>query len=122
MKRLLIVLAAIVVVASCSKPVADDEAAKRQQLKEYKQQMHELEGQIKTLEEELAATEEVEVVKVKVNELESRPFEHFIEVTGEVEADLNINVSPESAGVIESILVSEGQWVSKDDVLAELTE
>lgn len=120
MKRLLIVLAAIVVVASCSKPVADDEAAKRQQLKEYKQQMHELEGQIKTLEEELAATEEVEVVKVKVNELESRPFEHFIEVTGEVEADLNINVSPESAGVIESILVSEGQWVSKDDVLAEL--
>ena len=120
MKKILIALAAAVMVVSCSKPAADDEAAKRQQLKEYKQQLHDLEQQIESLEQELEATEETEVVNVKVNELESRLFEHFIEVTGEVEADLNINVSPESAGVIQSILVSEGEWVSKGDVLAQL--
>lgn len=120
MKKILIVLSATIIAVSCSQPPADDLASKRQQLQQYKQQLHDLEQQIETLEEELAGTEEDEVVAVKVNELETRTFEHYIEVTGEVEADLNINVSPESAGIIESILVSEGEQVSKGQVLAKL--
>lgn len=120
MKNISILIIAAVLAVSCNQQPAGDEASKRQQLKEYKQQLHELEQQIETLENELAATEEVEVVNVKVKELKTQPFEHFIEVTGDVEADLNIDVSPESAGIIQSIQVAEGEWVSKGDVLAEL--
>ncbi|HKJ79747.1 MAG TPA: biotin/lipoyl-binding protein, partial [Prolixibacteraceae bacterium] len=120
MKKILFIIAAFAIFASCNKPVADDETAKRQQLKEYKQQLHGLEQQIETLEAELSATEEDEVVNVKVKQLETQPFEHFIEVTGEVEADLNINVSPETIGTIEAIYVTEGEQVSKDQALAKL--
>lgn len=120
MKKFLILVTTVIVAAACSKPVADTQEAKRQQLNEYKQQLHDLEQQIEVLEKELAATEEEEVVNVKVAELSIQQFEHFIEVTGEVEADLNVNVSPETAGVIEEIKVKEGDRVSKGDVLAEL--
>ncbi|MBT6005670.1 MAG: efflux RND transporter periplasmic adaptor subunit, partial [Prolixibacteraceae bacterium] len=75
---------------------------------------------IEALENELAKTVEDEVVKVKVAELNNQLFEHFIEVTGKVEADLDVDISPESSGIIESILVKEGERVSKGQVLAKL--
>lgn len=122
MKKILVLLSVVatIILAACNKPATDDVASKRQQLKEYKQQMHILEQQIDSLEEDLALVEDVEVVNVEVKELNSRPFEHFVEVTGGVEADLNVNVSPESVGVIDSILVSEGEWVSKGKILGKL--
>jgi len=120
MKKILILVTAVVLAASCSKPVDDSVEGKRQQLNEYKQQLHDLEQQIETLENELANTAEEEVVNVRVKQLENQSFEHFIEITGEVEADLNVNVSPETAGVIKSIEATEGEWVSKGDILATL--
>ncbi len=120
MKRILIGITAAVIVASCSKPAENDEAAMRQQLQEYKQQQYELDQKIEALEKQLSDSTEEETVQVEVKQLEARPFEHFIEVTGEVEADQNVNVSPESVGVIESILVKEGQRVSKGQLLAKL--
>lgn len=89
-------------------------------LQDYKQQMHELKQKIDVLEKELALEDPGEVVNVEVRELQPQLFEHFIEVPGNVEADLDINVSPESIGVIERILVTEGQNVSKGQVLAVL--
>jgi membrane fusion protein, multidrug efflux system len=59
-------------------------------------------------------------VKVSVTELNSQRFEHFIEVTGQVEADLDVNVSPESAGIIEEIMITEGQQVSAGQVWENL--
>ena len=122
MKKILIVLSAALVLYSCgSKPIADDETTKRQQLQELKQQVHDIEQQIQTLEAELALTEKEEIIPVKVAELESQVFEHFIEVTGKVEAELDVDVHPETAGVITQVFVSEGEWVKKGDVLARLS-
>ena len=120
MKKVLILLSAVILAMSCNKPATNDETSKRQQLKDYKQQMYELKQKIDVLEEELAKTEKEEVVKVKVKELEAKLFEHYFEVVGDAEADLDINVSPESIGIIDSILVSEGQRVSKEQILAKL--
>jgi RND family efflux transporter MFP subunit len=119
MKKIVISLFAIALLASCSSKT-DDIESKRQELQQYKQQHHELAQKIEALEKELSSAEEEEVIKVKVVELEENDFEHFIEVNGNVEAEYNVNVSPESVGVIEAVFAKEGQHVSKGEVLAKL--
>lgn len=120
MKKILMVLTAAIIVAGCSSQSANDEQAKRKQLEQYKQQMQELKTQIDLLEAELESTEKEKVVNVSVMEIEQKPFEHFIEVTGNVEAEYNLDVSPESAGVISEVFVTEGQTVQKGFVMARL--
>lgn len=120
MKKILIIVTAAFAIASCSAPQPETEATKRQELQLYKQEMHDLKLKIDALEKELALTEKEEVVKVQVSELKNVVFEHFIEVTGQVEAEQDVDVSPETAGVIDEVLVTEGQNVRKGQVLAKL--
>tara|TARA_R110002050_G_scaffold100230_4_gene207499 strand:+ start:610 stop:1713 length:1104 start_codon:yes stop_codon:yes gene_type:complete len=111
----------VVLLASCSSGNAGNESQEKQaQLVEYKQQLHELELKIAELEKELKATTEEEKVEVVLSEIQPQKFEHFIEVTGSVEADQEVNVSPEGSGQILDIKVREGQRVSKGTVLATL--
>jgi membrane fusion protein, multidrug efflux system len=120
MKKLIISLITVAVLASCSSTSVNDVDAKRSQLQKYKQQQHELSQKIAQLEEELAGSEEIEIINVRISDINTQKFEHFIEVTGKVEAENDVDVSPESAGIIEEIYVREGQKVSKGDVLATL--
>lgn len=121
MKKILMILTVAVIVVSCSAPAAtDNQATKRTQLQQYKQELLELEQKIDKLEKELALTEKDEVVRVKVVELQNEIFEHFIEVTGKVEAEQDVDVSPETAGIITEVLVTEGQNVTKGQILAKL--
>ncbi len=113
----------VVLLASCSAGNAGNEnesQEKQTQLVEYKQQLHELELKIAELEEELKATTEEERVEVVLTEVQPQKFEHFIEVSGSVEADKEVNVSPEGSGHILEIKVREGQRVSKGTILATL--
>lgn len=59
-------------------------------------------------------------IPVKVKELEYEHFKHFIIVTGNVEAEKHVFVSPEINGQIEKIYVSEGDKVKKGDLLVSL--
>jgi RND family efflux transporter MFP subunit len=106
--------------AACSSSNVSDEASKRKELQQYKKELSQLEEKIKALENELEDNKTEEVVRISVAELDTQLFEHYIEVTGEVEADLNVNVSPESAGVIETVYAKEGQRVSSGQVLGKL--
>jgi membrane fusion protein (multidrug efflux system) len=112
----------VVVLASCSSGNAgnDDDKSKQEQLADYKQQVHDLELKIAELEKELDANSNVEYKQVILANIEPKKFEHFIEVTGRVEADQELNVSPEGAGQIIEIKVKEGQYVSKGTVLGLL--
>lgn len=120
MKNILAGITIALVLAACGATNVEDEASKRQQLQQYKQEMHELKQKIDALESELSALETQEVVKVKVTELKRQPFEHFIEVTGKVEAEEDVDVSPETAGVIQEVFVKEGQSVRKGQLMARL--
>uniref|UniRef100_UPI0032164303 efflux RND transporter periplasmic adaptor subunit n=1 Tax=uncultured Draconibacterium sp. TaxID=1573823 RepID=UPI0032164303 len=120
MKKILILLTGAVLLASCGNTNINDEAAKLKQLQELKQQAHSLEQQINTLEKELSNGKKEEVVKIKVTDLAEQKFEHFIEVTGNVEAEQDVDVSPELSGVIKEVLVKEGQSVKKGQVIARL--
>ena len=121
MKQILILLAAAVIIASCSATkTTDDDNTKRAELQQYKQELHDLKLKIGVLEKELGTNKKDEVVKVKVTELQTEIFEHFIEVTGNVEALDDVEVSPETIGIIDAVFVKEGQSVRKGEVLAKL--
>ena len=111
----------VVILASCSAGnVGNEEQSKQEQLKEYKQQVTDLEKKIAKIEAEVKSTAEVEKVEVVVSKLKPQKFEHFIAVTGSVEADQELDVSPEGSGQILDINVKEGQRVAKGTVLAVL--
>jgi RND family efflux transporter MFP subunit len=122
MKKILIIAGVAIFLAACSsKAPVNEQDAKIEQLQQYKNEMHELKVKIENLEKELAKTTKNEEVNVKVKELEKQYFEHFIEVTGTVEAEYDLNVSPETSGIIEQVLVKEGDFVSKGQVIAVLS-
>ena len=120
MKKILSILTTAVILAACSSSTVEDEAAKRERLQELKTQVHDLEQQIQVLEKELDGTQRKEVVKIKTRKLDTQKFEHFVEVTATVEAAEDVDVSPESSGIIKEVLIYEGQRVSKGQILARL--
>jgi len=118
-----IVLVALIAatLAGCSAKPADTDSLKVQQLQQYKKEFAELRVKIEALEKELASNDNLNgAVRVQVTELVPQKFERFIEITGRVEAEEDVQVSPESIGVIEELLVREGQRVTKGQTLAVL--
>ena len=115
----LFALVLCVALVSCSGS-DDSPEARRKQLNTYKEQLHDLEAKISKLQDEVDASRAIEYVNVKTVEVKPRLFEHFFEITGNVEADEEVNVSPEGAGKIIRILVHEGQRVKKGAVLASV--
>lgn len=120
MKQFFILAVITALLAGCSAKPADEQALKTEQLQQYRKEFSELKHKIEALEKELAVTEKNDAVRVQVAELIPENFERFIEVTGRVEAEEDVQVSPESIGVIEEVLVKEGQRVSKGQTMAVL--
>ncbi len=118
--NLLFIAGISLLMASCSGTVDNSPEAKRKQLSELKQQKQQLEIEITQLEDELDADRDIEYINIKTTTAQQQLFEHFIEVTGKVEADQEVNVSPEGSGIITEILVKEGQFVTKGTKLASL--
>ncbi|MCK3683714.1 efflux RND transporter periplasmic adaptor subunit [Maribellus sp. YY47] len=120
MKKILIILTTALFVYACASTSVEDDNTKREKLQELKQQVHTLEQQITQLEKELSANQEEETIKIKAETLTQKRFEHFFEVTGQVEAEHDVDVSPETSGVIKEVLVKEGQQVTKGQIMARL--
>jgi RND family efflux transporter MFP subunit len=110
----------LLTLASCGATSTDTKEAKEKQLTEYRKQISEIKEKISVLEEELNIEKEIEITNVSVEEVSVREFSHMVEVTGNVEAEEDVNVSPETQGNIISIDVTEGQWVKKGTVLGRL--
>lgn len=99
---------------------ADQQKIKKEQLENYRKELNELKEKIADLEAELNTGTPVNAVNVKTSTLKPRNFEQFIEASGIVSTDRNIVVSPETPGIIQSILISEGDEVKKGQTLAKL--
>ena len=119
MKKLLILPLAALMLA-CSATTEDARKEKEEALKQYKSELSELRKKITELEAELKDSTNQGTIPVVATTIQKQLFEHFVDVTGQVEADQNIVVSPESMGKIVSILVKEGDQVKKGAVLARL--
>lgn len=98
---------------------------KKEKLEKLKQQSTELLAEINQLEKEIALsggsiTSNIKVKDVAVIKIAYEPFKHFIDVQGRVEGDENVTVSAKMAGVVNRILVNEGDEVREGQTLAEL--
>ena len=111
MKKLIYYAAAIAFMVSCSQ--ATDKSAELEKLKSQRDQ---LETQIAKLESEInpnGTASNVKAISVKVTPATPCVFNHFIEVQGNVDGDQNIAVSPQMAGVVTAVYVTEGSRVKR---------
>ncbi len=124
MKKIFILLIATGFLFSCSTEKTDKETI-RKKIVEYKKEVAELNDKISELEKQLPDgvennTSRVSKVAVKTLRLETQPFAHYFEATGELESVHSAFISPEVSGQIVSIDVVEGQKVKKGQRLAKL--
>jgi RND family efflux transporter MFP subunit len=120
MKKLIYVAAMIALLISCSQGTD-----KNAQLEKLKTQREELNQQIAQLEAEInptGQTPENKAVAVKIIDAAECVFNHYIQVQGTVDGDQNIAVSPQMAGIVTAVHVTEGSVVKKGQVLAELDD
>ena len=116
MKRLIFLLVPAIIFVSCgsSKP---DKAA---ELANLKKERAEVDAKIKALEPAKTDTASVKVTPVSVSIMQPVEFNAYIEVQSQIVGDENILATPQSPGVVKSIMVSTGQRVTKGQVLAVL--
>ncbi|WP_460542343.1 efflux RND transporter periplasmic adaptor subunit [Echinicola sediminis] len=101
-------------------------AEKKAQLKEFKDEYHELGNKIEVLEQEISeldssfAMSNRKSVLVTTVKAKNEPFEHYVEVTGSVLSKKNVNISAEVSGRIQEIEALEGMRVTKGQVLARI--
>ena len=115
MKKMILFSVLIIFLGACSHNVD-----KKAQLDQLKKQHDEITAQILQLEKELNPQGTATATPVSIILVKKAPFEHYIEVQGRVDGNENIGVSPRSPGVVNKILVREGDFVKKGQLLAEL--
>ena len=103
---------------SCSKPVD-----KKAELAALKAEQKELDVKIKALEKEVGLSSEkteAKIVTVAVTPIQAESFKHFVEVQGVVTSKNILQVTPQMAGTITSLLIAEGQSVKKGQLVATI--
>lgn len=94
--------------------------AKKDQLLALNQEISQLQAEIEAMDPD--AKLKVRQTPVSISAVEQSTFKHFVEVQGKVEANRNVQVSPQMAGRITQIQVREGQGVRKGQLLAQLDD
>ena len=120
MKKFIYTLSVAVLLVACSQG-----GNKNAQLEKLKIKRDQLNEQITKLEAEINpdANKPVEkAISVKVTRMDTCTFNHYIDVQGTVDGDQNIAVSPQMAGIVTAVYVTEGTNVKKGQVLAELDD
>jgi RND family efflux transporter MFP subunit len=113
-------ISALLLVVACGKKQTDKKAELDALIKEQVA----LNEKIKTLRAELEKKGDIDTKtkRVEVLDINSTTFVHYIEVQAKVDGDQNVNVAPQMGGTVKSILVKQGQTVSKGQLLAHLDD
>lgn len=116
---LVIVSAVALLFAACGGPGQD----KAKQLAALKEQKAQLEAQIAQLEKEVGPTGGTQRIRtVALTELQPQAFRHYIDLQGRVEAEENVAVTAKMPGTLTRVLVKNGDFVKKGQLLAQLDE
>ncbi len=116
-----VIIAALL--GACSSATPEDDRSAR--LEKLKEEQADITKEIQKIESEIDkenpdAVSNVRAKDVGVSELTLQKFDHYVQTQGHVESDNNVLVSAESMGVIRNVYVTEGQQVSKGQVLAQI--
>ncbi|MFN0015381.1 MAG: efflux RND transporter periplasmic adaptor subunit [Saprospiraceae bacterium] len=106
--------------AACGGP-AQDKAAQLAALKEEKSA---LESQIAQLEKEVGPSMggQQRVRTVALTEMQPQVFRHYIDLQGRVDAEENVPVTAKMPGTLVRVLVKNGDFVKKGQLLAQLDD
>lgn len=120
MKKILIYTITLVVLASCGSSKSDED--KNALLDSLRKERAELDGKIKQMETEIAAESGEPQGKKKlvgISEVGKSSFTRYIEIQAKVDAEDNVLVTAQMPGVVQRVYVTEGQAVTKGQILAE---
>ncbi len=122
MYKISLVLITIVSITACNKS-SNSLESKKKELASLKTKLTEIQASIEKLEKEVAkldtSSKSSKPTEVAVTTVIPQPFSTFIDVQGAIDADQNVSVSTKMPGTITKINVTEGNQVSKGQVLAE---
>lgn len=119
----LIVIAALISLASCGGGSQSPIDEKRAQLEEKEKAMADLKAEIVQLKKEIVeldTTARENAIAVKAIEINKGIFKNPFQIQGLVESDQNVLISPEVPAKLVKIHVREGQKVSKGQMIASL--
>jgi len=126
MKPIIISVIMFVALIAVSCAEQDSLEAKKAALTEAKANMKSLQKEIKALEEEIIQEEPdfgksaVKTTLVTTVPAERIPFEHKVDIRGNVLSRTNVNISSEMMGQLLEVHVVEGQKVNEGDLIAEI--
>jgi RND family efflux transporter MFP subunit len=132
MKKIYSLLAIAFVIVSCGKEEAKsiEEVIASKNIKEIRTKKGELDKQQIELNSKIkqlnAAIEQLDTIKkiplITALTAKKEVFHHFVELQGDVQTKQNVLVYPETPGTLEKVFVTEGQKVSKGQVLAKIDD
>ncbi len=128
MKKTALLLIVIAGLFSCGRKEAGDKENIEKQIIEYQHQIGKINKKILELQQRLDEIKMKEnangstgyAFRVKTQTVRRKPFSHHFEAVGELQAVNESFVSPEMNGQIKKILVKEGDYVKKGQLLAKL--
>lgn len=103
---------------ACSAPSEDPTV----RLAALKDQKAKLDAEILALEQELGAGAEPRLRTVSITELKLEPFSHYIDLQGRVDADESVIATSKMPGALTRVLVDNGDYVKKGQLLAEIDD
>lgn len=122
---------AMLVLSSCGGSNKDNNATlndKKAELEKLKSDKNKTESEIKKLQDELAkldtsSNSSAKIKLVGVSPVATQNFQHYIDLQGHVDADNISYISPRMGpGQVKAVLVSQGQFVKKGQLLLKLDD
>ncbi|HNB81444.1 MAG TPA: efflux RND transporter periplasmic adaptor subunit [Chitinophagaceae bacterium] len=105
------------VLSSCG---SKDKPSSAEELAKLKASQKEIQARIAEIEKQNGKNDSTRKVAVSVTPMTPVVFNNYIDVQGKVDIDEVVNAIPEMPGIIQNILVHEGQHVQKGQVVATL--
>ncbi|NJB83151.1 efflux RND transporter periplasmic adaptor subunit [Wenyingzhuangia aestuarii] len=119
MKKFIYTILAITAVACGSKEKSINDIIAEGDIKQIKEQRSVVVANLKLLDDALVELDTIKkLALVSTHKPVPTLFNHFVEIQGNVETKQNLILYPEMGGQLKSILVKEGQKVTKGQVLA----
>lgn len=116
MKNLIFI--GIFFLAACGGKTTD----KKTELETLKKERVAINSKIAALEAEVGTAKTEETKTVSILEVQESTFSNFLEVQGRIDAEDNVQVSPQAQGVVTAVYASIGQNVGRGQVLAQIDD
>jgi membrane fusion protein, multidrug efflux system len=124
-----LLLITLLALASCKDKKKENASleAKKEQLAKLQKQQDALTLQIIQIQQEIDALDSVSSAAkigklINSSKIELKHFKHYIEMQGNASSKENVSIIPDMNGMVKQILVTEGQLVTKGQVLMILDD